>query len=369
MPNLPIFTENEEGELVQMKPSAPQNEASLQELIARFPETIAGESGSLLLIRREQAVPDAIDGGGRWSLDHLFVSRDAVPVLVEVKRASDTRIRREVVGQVLDYAANGVAYWKPGALQEAFRHQCEEDGVDPTEQLDEFLDSIEPDTFWEQVDANLSAGRIRMIIAADEIPRELARIVEFLNEQMSATFLAVELKYYEADDGRRTLAPRMIGLTERSESSKASRKGNLEPISVGAWVEKYLAPRGHDIAEAANSLIEYTQSRGAHLEPVPSQDWVNFHWVGDDGKRVTLLFLSKTGRAQINFRGMTNRVGLAKEDLRIEHLKAFGTAVGGLSTENTKGYPGFSVGVLQDSNKRGAFLKALDAFKSDAIEA
>ena len=29
------------------------------------------------------------------------------PTLVEVKRSSDTRIRREVVGQMLDYAANG----------------------------------------------------------------------------------------------------------------------------------------------------------------------------------------------------------------------------------------------------------------------
>jgi 5-methylthioribose kinase len=30
---------------------------------------------------------------------------------VEVKRSSDTRIRREVVGQMLDYAANAVVYW------------------------------------------------------------------------------------------------------------------------------------------------------------------------------------------------------------------------------------------------------------------
>jgi hypothetical protein len=38
-----------------------------------------------------------------------------VPTLVEVKRSDDTRIRREVVGQMLDYAANGVVYW-PGEV-------------------------------------------------------------------------------------------------------------------------------------------------------------------------------------------------------------------------------------------------------------
>lgn len=43
----------------------------------------------------------------RWSLDHLVVDQDAVPTFVEVKRASDTRARREVMAQMLDYAAKG----------------------------------------------------------------------------------------------------------------------------------------------------------------------------------------------------------------------------------------------------------------------
>ena len=51
-------------------------------------------------------IPGDEDGGGRWSLDHLFLDQDANPTLVEVKRSTDTRIRREVVGQVLDYVAN-----------------------------------------------------------------------------------------------------------------------------------------------------------------------------------------------------------------------------------------------------------------------
>src|SRR4051794_12230288 len=41
-------------------------------------------------------------GSSRWSLDHLFVDQEGVPTLVEVKRSSDTRARREVVAQMLD---------------------------------------------------------------------------------------------------------------------------------------------------------------------------------------------------------------------------------------------------------------------------
>jgi hypothetical protein len=58
--------------------------------------------------------------GNRWSVDHLFLDQDAIPTIVEVKRSSDTRIRREVVGQMLDYAANAVVYWAVEAIRAEF---------------------------------------------------------------------------------------------------------------------------------------------------------------------------------------------------------------------------------------------------------
>jgi len=51
------------------------------------------------------------EGGDCWFVDHLLIDQDGIPTLVEVKRSTDTRIRREVVGQMLDYAANAVVYW------------------------------------------------------------------------------------------------------------------------------------------------------------------------------------------------------------------------------------------------------------------
>lgn len=41
----------------------------------------------------------------RLSLDHLFLDQDGIPTLVEVKRGGNAQVRREVVGQLLDYAA------------------------------------------------------------------------------------------------------------------------------------------------------------------------------------------------------------------------------------------------------------------------
>jgi hypothetical protein len=94
-----------------------------------------------LLISREVALASEEDGAGRWSVDHLFLDQDAIPTIVEVKRSADTRIRREVVGQMLDYAANAVVYWSVEGLRARF----EENREDPEQDLMEILEIPEPD--------------------------------------------------------------------------------------------------------------------------------------------------------------------------------------------------------------------------------
>src|SRR5690606_29599055 len=82
-----------------------ESEDVLQRALADFPAVLAGGATSgdgerrLLLVRREKGIPTTDLGGSTFSVDHLFVDPDGVPVVVEVKRSSDTRIRREVVGQ------------------------------------------------------------------------------------------------------------------------------------------------------------------------------------------------------------------------------------------------------------------------------
>jgi hypothetical protein len=114
------------------------SEDLLQALLAKYPSLLAGDQMGTaprrwLLVGREASLPSEEDGAGRWSVDHLFLDQEAVPTLVEVKRGSDTRIRREVVGQMLDYAANAVVYWPVERLRATFEVNCESQGVDPEE--------------------------------------------------------------------------------------------------------------------------------------------------------------------------------------------------------------------------------------------
>jgi hypothetical protein len=141
-------------ELVEMREQAYDSEELLQALLARYPDLLAGDqlAGSprrWLLVKREAGVPDREAGGRRWSLDHLFIDQEAVPTLVEVKRSDDTRIRREVVGQMLDYAANGVVYWPAERLRSDFEARCAKEGKDAEEVFRESLgDELDPEWFW-----------------------------------------------------------------------------------------------------------------------------------------------------------------------------------------------------------------------------
>lgn len=94
---------------------------------------------------------------------------------------------------MLDYAANGTAYWPVDSLRTASESRAGEvqDGSDV---LAEYLGVEEPDRFWRTVEDNLRAGRVRLIFLADRLPAELVRIIEFLNEQMRDTeVLGIEL--------------------------------------------------------------------------------------------------------------------------------------------------------------------------------
>jgi hypothetical protein len=103
-------------------------------------------------VRRESPVPDRDGGSGRWSIDHLFLDQAGVPTLVEVKRSSDSRIRREVVGQMLDYAANGVRYWDAAELRVVFEGTCASMTKDPGAQLEAVIGAdADVEEFWREI--------------------------------------------------------------------------------------------------------------------------------------------------------------------------------------------------------------------------
>jgi len=298
MPSEGVFLVRD-GELIEMQHSLYAAEADLQELLADYPGLLSGRQVNpsspreWLLIAREKGVPGALDGPDQWSVDHLFVDQDGIPTIVEVKRSTDTRIRREVVGQMLDYAANGVRYWPVERLREDLAARV--GGAEAADRaVSEFLAAadvleVAPDQFWRQVDGNLRAGRLRMLFVADAIPATLQRIIEFLNEQMTqCEVLGIEIRQYVAE-GHRVFAPTVIGQT--SESRRLKGQGDtrtFEELLAAAsdrvrWVESRLSA----LAEGHGWVV--TTSRAGRQYRLPDGTTLVQLYPADEGGSLQFL--------------------------------------------------------------------------------
>lgn len=249
-----IFHIDENNKAVKLHEIKYESEDLLQHLVEQYPDILAGEQidpenpRKWILISREMGVPGHEGGSDQWFLDHLFIDQDGIPTFIEVKRSTDTRIRREVVAQMLDYAANATAYWPVARLRQAFEEHYE----NPSAVLHDSLGIAlgEEDSYWEKVDSNLRLGKLRLLFVADEIPTSLQRIIEFLNSQMTDTeVLGLEIKQFVSSTNQRTLVPKLLGRTSTSIQVKKTQ--------TFEWTEELFLDRvASTSGEAAKAVCE-----------------------------------------------------------------------------------------------------------------
>jgi hypothetical protein len=269
MTNQPVFVLGEE--LQALERAEFETEAEFQELLARHPRVLDfgsladGRPLRLVLVAREMGVPTSTESAPAYWLDHLFVDADGVPTLVEVKRATDTRIRREVVGQMLDYAANAARYWPAALLRRSFEDTCSKDGRSLEEAYGELLGDQgdrSAEEFWTTVEERLAAGQMRLLFVADQIPLELRAIVEFLNRQLRQTDVyAVELTQYRGGGDLRVLVPRVHG--EVATAAKSPSGHRTTQRTTRADMDAAIASRPDpDVRRTATALLDHAAAEG-----------------------------------------------------------------------------------------------------------
>lgn len=365
-----VFLLDDARGLVEMRESPYAAESLLQELLEKYPSLLAGdpedddEERRLVLVRREAAVPDAQDGGGRWSLDHLFVDQNGVPTLVEVKRSSDTRIRREVVGQMLDYAAHAVAHWNVEGLLHDFEATCEQADRDPDEVLTELLgEDADADAFWQDVKTNLGAGRVRMVFVADAIPTEVRRVIEFLNDQMNpAEVLAIEVKQYLGDqEGVRTLVPRVLGQTTRAQERKRARlaRGPRRDWSDEAILADIRANGEGAAVDVAQRILEWGRARSFESGFVggPKQG-ARWFAAPSHPQPARLVYVWSTGNVGLSFDRVKNAAPFEPTEVRRELADRL-ERIEGVSIPDKRlgGSPKIPLSLLQDAESLRLFFR------------
>ena len=364
-----IFVRTDAG-LTELRESAYDSESTLQRLIAEYPSLLAGDQidasspRRLALVKREMGVPSASDTSNRWSLDHLFIDQDGVPTLIEVKRSIDTRIRPEVVGQMLDYAANAVVHWPVDRIRSAFDATHVDRGLDPDEVLRDLVEDDDPDRFWATVQTNLQAGRIRLVFVADEIPTELRRVIEFLNVQMSpAEVLALEVRQY-VGQGIETLVPRIIGQTSAAQQRKSTGSDPARHWDEPTFFDALATNCGDAEVTVARRLLEWGNGHGLRIWWGRGRINGSFFAMLDHPEGNYFTFSVWTsGKVEIQFQRMYDRPGNQGEGSP-EVLRANLNRIPGVAIPEsaTRGKPGIPLGLLADAEALRTFIDSYETY-------
>jgi hypothetical protein len=135
-------------------------------------------------------------------------------VLVECKLWRNPEGRREVVGQILDYAKE-LSRWSSSDLQREVSRRLNRDGNPLLEKVRAIEPTVDEMQFNDALTANLRRGRFLLLNVGDGIREGVEAIAEYLQVHAGLHFSLglVELPIYVMPDGNRLVVPRVLART------------------------------------------------------------------------------------------------------------------------------------------------------------
>ncbi len=162
----------------------------VQELLINNPEILPIE-------RLETVFAPAIPIGREVNtrvgpIDNLYISPQGYLTIVETKLWRNPEARREVVGQIVDYAQD-MSTWnfeKLDAAVKQFNQKYNKSGAGIIETIRKYtdLDPSEESDLIDTITRNLQKGRFLLLIAGDGIREEVEALADFLNSSAQLQF-------------------------------------------------------------------------------------------------------------------------------------------------------------------------------------
>jgi hypothetical protein len=363
----PIFLKHNDGKLVKLDETLYEKEKDLQKILADNPEliySISDQIPPLLLVAKEAGIPGEEGSGDDFSLDHIFVDIEAKPTFIEVKRSTDTRIRREVIGQMFDYAAHARAYWTSDKIQTMFRDTWIEREQDPEITLRAFIgEDKDPVMFWEQFMTNLKGGNVRLIFAADTIPKRLQLIVEFLRDYMDPIEVrALEVRQFLGENELQMIAPHFVGGSVKADIRKQIPGS---PIKLNEeLLYAVLEKKTVGLKAVANKILSWAQARGMQIwwgRYVEGSYASVIPMIQHKGKNHQLFGIWSYGKIEIQFKYMKNYAAFTSEEKRLELLALINRIPGAnIPKDGISRLPPLSLELLKNDAAFSEFTNAME---------
>jgi hypothetical protein len=246
-------------------------EELLEQLIHESPEVIPLDSGVDRVVYARQ-----FDCPPGYAIDLVGVGSDGGVSIVECKLAKNRESKRQVIGQILEYAAGLWAMTIDDFERrfiEADGRQSDSEGRSPFELLrDDINDSALAEAdLRDRVASNLAAGRFRLLIAVDDISEQLQAIIRYVNAHTGGELKLVALALAEfADGATRVLVPTTFGNEAPAVSERAPAAPPVDPelqIRAARAEHQHALSRVHQ-ALAREFRVEPRAKNIRYLDPV-----------------------------------------------------------------------------------------------------
>lgn len=357
------------------------DEGWLQTLIQDFPTLLPVqdiEPGLVPLIPvcMELSVPSGY-------VDNLMVTPDGGIVVVETKLWRNPQARREVVGQVLDYAKDlsGLVYED---LEQAIGAARKEPSFSLYTLVSSTGADVDEAAFIDRVSRNLSLGRFLLIIAGDGIQEGAEQLAGFVQRHVGLhfTLAVVELSAWRLPpDDRIIVLPKIIARTVEIERAVVRVERGVEVVPLEAPKSGTTSARAQTLSESQfyealsavspdlpARLRDFIASLADHAVFADVRRNLSLKWRGPDGQDYHLGSVSLNGTVATDYcNWSTNAIG--RIDLSHAYIAEVATLLANGSVRETARPTGWRAVVPSGDpplaellDQREAWLAAIERF-------
>lgn len=267
-------------------------------------------------------------------IDNLFISSFGYPVIVETKLWRNSEAKREVVAQIIDYAAT-FSKWTFTHLDEVCKQKTQKGILDFIQDSFDLDPEEMPDE--DQIAKNLRQGRFLLLIVGDKIRNSLVDMLGYINQYpaLSTNIGMIELQMYQVPNTENDIlvVPNIVAKTEIVERSvvQVNLNPNLEH-QISVEQRKYSAEDGGkrkpkqilsddafwEIFEQNVSSyegVEKAKKIYSHFDLSPEIDMINRQTalvtrftVPETGKKISLFYINKDGTLSCQFSNVRGKL-------------------------------------------------------------
>lgn len=258
------------------------------------------------------------------SEDLLYVDETGLLTIVETKLRKNPEARREVVGQILEYGAQASA-WSPDDIEVKAQKflssaECPQEyrGLTLEQAMRYFLEgtgspareAFSYENFLNLASGNLERGHIRLVIAIDEPPDPLLRIVEFVNRfsERFEMYLIQLKRFHDSATGQNIFVPALFGRVARKRPP--GRQWDKE-----SFFEDVERKRSGEETEAVRQLYELAKAKGRVQWGTATTGGSFLFQVAKERRWSTVFNIHANQGLWISF-GSLRRGGVAQETLQ-----------------------------------------------------